>query len=335
MSENTNRQVLVKKLPNGIPVEDDFEMGNSPIPDPIEGTFRARTMVLSLDPYVRAVMSGRHFYGAPKPGDVMRGRSVARVDASRHPQYREGDVVVMESGLQDYAISDGEDVHRADTGTAPVSTALGVLGMPGLTAYAALLGPAQIKEGETVLVSAASGAVGSMVGQIAKIKGCRAIGIVGSEDKCAWTQTEAGFDACLNRKTDDLHARLVELAPEGADIFFDNTGGDIQNLVMTKHLALNSRVILSGLITQYNLAEAPPGPNLGNLCKMRTTVFGFVVYDFEHMRERFLTDAKCWFAEGKIKFKEDMTDGIETAPAQFSKLMHGNNFGKTLVKVSD
>ncbi len=335
MSGQINRQVLVKKLPDGIPVEDDFEMGEASIPEPADGTFRARTLILSLDPYVRAVMSGRHFYGAPKPGDVMRGRAVARVEASRHPQYRDGDIVVMESGLQDYAISNGDGVRRADTGTAPLSAALGVLGMPGLTAYAALLGPAQIKEHETVLVSAASGAVGSMVGQIAKIKGCTAIGIAGSDEKCRWTESEAGFDACLNRKTDDLHARLSELAKDGADIFFDNTGGDIQNLVMTKHLALNSRVILSGLITQYNLPESPAGPNLGNLCKMRATVFGFVVYDFEHMRERFLTDAKRWFAEGKIRFKEDMTEGLETAPAQFSKLLHGNNFGKTLVKVAE
>jgi len=335
MPEGQNTQVQVKRLPEGIPVEEDFILVVAPIPEPKQGEFLAETLFLSLDPYVRAVMSGRHFFNAPCSGDLMRGRSVSRVLQSNHSQYDEGDLVCMESGMQKYAVSDGTDVRCADTGVAPMSASLGVLGMPGLTAYAALNGPGQLKEGETVLVSAAAGPVGCMVGQIAKAESCKVIGIAGSEDKCEWVESEAGFDACINRKTENLDTQLSNICPDGVDLFFDNTGGDIQALVMTKYLASRSRVILSGLITQYNLSVAPPGPNLGNLCKMRSTVIGFVVYDYPHLWEPFLREAKNWFADGKFVFKEDITEGIHTAPAQFCKLMRGDNFGKTLVKVAD
>mgnify|MGYP001177080364 CR=1 FL=1 len=332
---NLNKQVKIKQLPVGIPKENDFYIEENKIPDLQEGFFLAKSQILSLDPYVRAVMSGRHFYNAPQSGSVMRSRGVAKIIDSRHPYYNKDDLVVMETGMQEYCVSNGDDAYFADTGDAPLSTALGVLGMPGLTSYAALLGPASIKKDDVVLVSAASGAVGSMVSQIAKIKGGKTIGIAGSDEKCSWCLENARFDFCINRKKDNLDEVLSEIAPNGVDIFFDNTGGEIQHTVLTKHIADYSRIIISGLMTQYNVSEAPPGPNLGNIVKMKATIYGFVVYDFEHMREKFINDVKGWYADGLINFKEDITSGIETAPSQFIKLMNGNNFGKTLVDVTN
>ncbi|MBP01782.1 MAG: NADP-dependent oxidoreductase [Rhodospirillaceae bacterium] len=331
MKNIENRQIRLKRVPSGVPELKDFELSRCHMEEPLEGYFLAKTLILSLDPYIRAVMSGRHFYGVPAVGDIVRARSVARVEVSRNKSYREGDLVLLETGLQDYIISDGHGVHAVDTGSAPISAALGVMGMPGLTAYAALFGPAQMQAGETILVSAASGAVGCMVGQIAKLNGCLAYGIAGSKQKCDWVVNEAGFDGCFDRKLDNIDMRLAENLSDGANIFFDNTGGDLQEIVLTRHLADNSRIILSGLISQYNSVSPPPGPNLGNLVKVRATVFGFVVYDFEHMREKFLTDVKGWYDSGDIAFNEDVTVGLETAPSQFIKLMRGENFGKTLV----
>ena len=330
-----NKQVKINQLPSGIPKKEDFFIEENPILVPKDGQFLAKSLILSLDPYVRAVMSGRHFYNAPKSGDVMRSRGLARVIDSSHSKYNKNDLLVMETGMQEYCISDGEDSYLVDTGSAPLSTALGILGMPGLTSYAALLGPAAIKKNDLVLVSAASGAVGSMVSQIANIKGAKTIGIAGSDEKCDWCLKNAKFDFCINRKKDNLDEVLSEIAPNGVDIFFDNTGGEIQHKVLTKHIANYSRIIISGLMTQYNVASAPPGPNLGNIVKMKATIYGFVVYDFEHMRKSFINDVKAWYADGLINFKEDITNGIETAPDQFIKLMNGNNFGKTLVQLSD
>ena len=337
MSSNsqTNTQLRLTRVPQGIPTPDDFVLSSAPIPEPQDGQFLVQNLFLSLDPYVRAVMSGRHFYNAPGSGDVMRGRAIARVIKSRHPDHREGDLLCLETGMQHFALSNGDDTYRPDIGDAPLSTGLGILGMPGLTAYAALTCPGQIKSGDVVLVSAASGPVGSMVGQIAKIKGAKAIGIAGSTEKCAWVRDVAGFDACINRKTESISAELSRLAPNGVDIFFDNTGGDIQSTVITKHIALNSRIILSGLITQYNLGAPPPGPNLGNVCKMRGTIFGFVVYDFEDVRPEFSKAATAWYAAGRLKYKEDVVTGLDNAAAQFIRLMRGENFGKTLVRIPD
>ena len=334
MSE-INTQVVLNRLPSGLPDPDDFGMATTPIPEPDEGQFLAQTLYLSVDPYIRSVMSGRHFYGAPEPGSVVRGRTISRIIKSRHPVFKEGNVVNMESGMQAYALSDGEDVFLTNTGPAPLSTGLGILGMPGLTAFTAMTGPAQLDADDTVVVSAASGAVGSMVGQIAKIFGARAIGIAGSGEKCRFVTEQAKFDACINYKTEDVDERLAELCPDGVDIFFDNTGGALQQVVMHKHLALYSRVILCGMMTQYNEDTPPPGPNLGPCVKQRASVIGFVVYDHEHRRLEFEEFALKWFAEGRLAYVEDMYEGLEQAVPAFCALMRGQNFGKTLVHVAD
>jgi len=226
-------------------------------------------------------------------------------------------------------------VYHVNTGSAPITTALGILGMPGFTAYSALLGPAQLKEDNVVLVSAASGAVGSMVGQIASIKNANVIGIAGGKEKCQWTIKNASMENCIDRTRDDIDQKLSEICPHGVDIFFDNTGGEIQNIVFSKHLALNSKIILSGMISQYNSNKPPSGPNLGNICKQRATIYGFVVYDFEHMRESFIRDTLCWYEQGLLNYSEDLVFGIEKTPAHFIKLMKGENFGKTIVQFID
>ncbi len=330
---DTNLQMRLRQLPRGVPRESDFEIVAGPMPEAGAGEFLCRTRYLSLDPYVRALMSGRHFLGTPQPGDLMPSRAVADIIASQHPAWQVGDTVVLEAGLQHYGVSDGTDVRLARTGTAPVSTALGVLGMPGLTAYAGLTQIAELKAGETILVSAASGPVGCMVGQLGRIMGARTIGIAGSDKKCRWAVEQAGFEDCINYKTQDLTERLTALRPHGIDVYFDNAGGDVLNAVVRHHLARNARIILCGLIAQYNLADPPPGPNLGPLMGARARILPLIVYDFENLRDEFEDRAAAWYAAGRINYLEDVAVGIQQAPAQFAKLMRGENFGKTLVEV--
>ncbi len=328
-----NRQVRLRRLPAGVPEEADFLIQSTAVPAPGPGEFLCRTIYLSLDPYVRALLSGRHFLGTPQPGDLMPSRAVAEIVASKHDDWPAGETVVLEAGLQDYCVADGWNVRRARTGTAPVSTALGVLGTPGLTAYAGLTRISELKPGETILVSAASGPVGCMVGQLARIMGARAIGIAGSSAKCQWAVEQAGFEDCINYKTEPLSERIGALRPKGVDVYFDNAGGDVLSAVIRHHLARDARIILCGLIAQYNLADAPPGPNLGPLMGARARILPLIVYDYEHLRDEFEDRAMAWYSEGRIKFLEDIAQGIENAPAQFAKLMRGENFGKTLVKV--
>ena len=328
-------KITLEKVPIGIPHQNDFKLKRLHIKEPKEGQFLAETIYLALDPYVRVTMVGRHFFSTPGVGDVPRGSTISRVLKSKNKSFKEGDLVVMESGMQSHAISDGTDVFHVNTGSAPVTTALGILGMPGFTAYSALLGPAQLKEDDVVLVSAASGAVGSMVGQIASIKNAKVIGIAGGREKCKWTIENASMNECIDRKSEDIDKKLTEFCPHGVDIFFDNTGGDIQSIVLSKHLAQNSRIILSGMISQYNSNKPPSGPNLGNICKQRATIYGFVVYDFEHMRDSFIRDAIGWYEDGLLNYSEDLVFGIENTPNHFIKLMKGENFGKTIVQFID
>lgn len=227
----TDQQVIIRRLPEGLPRPEDFELVDSPSRQELaSGQIRVRTQWLSLDPYVRALLSGRHFLRMPQPGDVMPAKAVAEVVESRNDVFNVGDRIWLETGLRTTAVSDGADAWRLHPGHVPASTALGILGVPGMTAYFGLLDVAQLREGETVLVSAASGPVGCMVGQIARLKGARAIGIAGSKAKCDWVRHEARFDACIDYKAEDVDARLRELAPEGVHVFFDNTGGELQSL---------------------------------------------------------------------------------------------------------
>ena len=325
--------VELAAYPDGVPDESHFRLSTRPLPTPADGEFVVRNIYLSLDPFLRGVISGRQMYATKLvPGDVMAGNTVGVVTASRHQDYPEGDLVTLAGGWQEYALSTGEGVRRVQPDGTPLSLEVGILGMPGLTAYAGLLHTAKPNAGETVVVSAAAGPVGSMVGQLARIHGCRVVGIAGSDEKCATVVDTFGFDACINYKRDPLPEALAEACPDKVDVYFDNVGGTTLAAVLTQ-LALNARITLCGLITQYNDKTPPPGPNLGPVIGARATMTGFVVYDHYPKWDEFHTACSQWINAGDIRFLEDRADGLAEAPGHFSRLMRGENFGKSLVVV--
>lgn len=330
---SSNRRVILKKQSEGVPTEDDFELVEVPTAAPESGEIACETLYLSLDPYLRGKISGRHLSGAILPGDLMAGEAISRVTESRAEDFAPGDLVAAHSGWQTHPVIAAGDARKVDPSIDPPSLHLGSLGMPGLTAYAGLLRLGEPKPGDVVVVSAASGAVGSMVGQIAKIKGCRVVGVAGSPEKCAWVTDTAGMDACINYKQEDLREGLKKHCPDGIDLYFDNVGGDMLQAVM-EQLALGARVVLCGLMAQYNTTGMPPGPNPAFIIKARATVRGMVVYDHEDAREDFVHDAGGWIRDGQIHVLEDVTDGIENAGAAFARLMRGENRGKTIVRMA-
>lgn len=329
-----NLCVELKSYPDGVPTEDNFQMGIRPIPSPADGEFVAKNHYLSLDPYLRGVISGRQIYAKNLgPGNVMPGHTVARVTESRHPDFSVGDTVTLDGGWQQYVASNGEGVMKVDPDAAQASLYAGILGMPGLTAYAGLLDTAKPVAGETVVVSAAAGPVGSMVGQLARIHGCRAVGIAGSDAKCKTVVEKFGFDACINYKTEDLSEALTRHCPGKVNVYFDNVNGGTLATV-TQHLALGARVTLCGMIEQYNNAERLPGPNLGPVIGARAIMTGFVVYDHYHKFPTFREKASAWIRGGDIRFLEDRADGLDAAATHFCKLMRGENHGKSLVVIT-
>ncbi|MEH2053368.1 NADP-dependent oxidoreductase [Nostoc sp.] len=335
MSDLINKQIILKSRPVGEPKENDFALVETPTPEPGEGEILSRTIYLSLDPYMRGRISAGKSYAAPvELGSVIVGGTVSQVIKSNHPQFQVGDFVLSSNGWQTYAVSKGETLRKLDPTQAPLSYSLGVLGMPGLTAYAALLDIGQPKEGETVVVSAASGAVGAVVGQIAKIKGARVVGIVGSDDKRDYIVKELGFDVGINRKTQELDSALKEAAPNGIDVYYDNTAGVILEAVL-QQINLGARIPLVGLISEYNATSTPPGPNLRPLLVKRALIKGFLVGDYQHRFNDFLHDVSGWLQSGQLKYREDVADGLEKAPAAFIGLLRGDNFGKLIVKVND
>ncbi len=328
----TNTQILLRRQCNGVPSAEDFELTQSPIPEAGDGQLLCETVYLSLDPYLRGKISGRHLSGAIHPGELMAGEAVSRVLASHAPGFTPGDLVAAHSGWQSHCVVEPERLRRIDPNAAPVSTTLGIMGMPGLTAYAGLLRLGEPKAGDTVVVSAASGPVGSMVGQIARIKGCRVVGIAGSPVKCSWLTDVAGFDEAINYKEQDIRTALERCCPDGIDVYFDNVGGDMLQAMMER-LAIGARVVLCGLMAQYNVEGMPPGPNPAFIIKARATVRGMVVYDHEDLRPEFEATVSKWLRAGEIKYLEDMSIGLANAPEAFSRLMHGKNTGKAIVKV--
>lgn len=333
MSGATNRQILLVSRPRGEPTENNFSQVEVPIPEPGSGQFLSRTIYLSLDPYMRGRMSDKASYAKPAElGQVMVGGTVSQVISTNHPEFAAGDLVLGYDGWQEYAVSDGRGVKKIDPGLGPISYYLGVLGMPGLTAYAALLNIGSPQPGETVVVSAASGAVGSVVGQIAKIKGCRAVGVAGTDEKCDYVVRELGFDACINHRTRDFGEALAKACPNGIDVYFDNVAGPVLEAVL-RHINLGARIPLVGLISQYNATEPPTGPNLMPLLVKRARIQGFLVSDHEGMREAFLRDVSGWLKAGKLKYREDRIHGLENASKAFPGLFQGKNFGKLIVKV--
>jgi NADPH-dependent curcumin reductase len=317
-----NYQVRFRSVPQGVPAPEDFEFSAAEAPPPRKGEMLCRTEWLSLDPHVRSRFGGP----APlRPGDLVPARAICEVIDSRNEVFNVGEKVVLEAGLQSFCVSDGTHVHRIRTGGAPLTTALGIMGVPGLTAYCGLLDLADVRSGEIVLVSAAAGAVGSMVGQIARIKGCKVIGIAGTREKCEWCVKEAHFNACINYRTENLDERLRQLAPHGVHVYFDNSGGRILDTVVTGgHVAERGRVVLCGLMRAEDLGGASAGPR----------VLPLVPHEFEHRREAFLKDAIAWFAEGHLRYREDIVQGLHNAAAHFCKLLRGENFGKALVKAN-
>jgi NADPH-dependent curcumin reductase len=336
MSQATKRVVLVSR-PVGEPKASDFRIEDYPLPTPGDGQVLLRTIWLSLDPYMRGRMSDAPSYAAPVPiGGVIEGGTVCEVIASRHPDFAQGDIVLARAGWQTHALSDGKGLTKIDPKLAPISTAVGVLGMPGMTAYVGLLEIGKPQAGETVVVAAASGAVGSAVGQIAKIKGARVIGIAGGKDKCDYVKRELGFDDCLDHRDPDLAAKLKAACPKGIDVYFENVGGAVLEAVFPLLNAF-ARVPVCGLIAQYNDTGATPpkwaSSMMRSVLTKRLTIRGFIVSDFAARQADFLRDMSQWVREGKVKYREFITDGIENAPSAFMGLLKGANFGKQLVRV--
>jgi NADPH-dependent curcumin reductase CurA len=336
MAQSARRVVLVSR-PVGEPKASDFRVEDHTIPVPGEGQVLLRTIWLSLDPYMRGRMSDGPSYAAPVPiGGVMEGGTVCEVIASNNPGFARGDIVLARVGWQSHALSDGRDLRKVDPSLGPVSTAVGVLGMPGMTAYTGLLDIGKPQPGETVVVAAASGAVGSAVGQIARIKGARAVGIAGGKDKCDYVRGELGFDDCLDHRDPNLVAKLKEACPKGIDVYFENVGGAVFEAVFPLLNAF-ARVPVCGLIAHYNDTEASAPKWASSMMRAvltkRLNIRGFIVSDFAARHADFLRDMSGWVREGKVKHREFVTEGLDSAPGAFMGLLKGANFGKQLVRV--
>ena len=340
-SKSTNRSIVLASRPVGAPTRENFRLEETPVPAASSGQVLLRTIYLSLDPYMRGRMSDAPSYSAPVAvGDVMVGGTVSRVEASHHPDYIAGDLVLGYSGWQDYALSDGSGLTKLPSDFSRPSYALGVLGMPGFTAYMGLLDIGQPKQGETVVVAAATGAVGSVVGQIAKIKGCRVVGIAGGAEKCRYAIEELGFDDCIDHRGADLPRRLAAACPGGIDVYFENVSGAVFDAVLPL-LNARARVPVCGLIAQYNAAGAPQGPDrlprlMGTILTKRIKMQGFIIFqDYGDSFDEFSKNMTGWLDEGKIKYREDVVDGLENAPQAFIGQLQGKNFGKLVVHVAD
>jgi len=335
----SNKRIVMVDHPAGFPKESDFRLEEVPIPEPGEGEFLVKHEYMSLDPYMRGRMnptSKFSYVEGLQPGDVMCGGCVGHVIKSRHPDYKEGDAVATYAGWQEYCVTNGEGYHfhKIDTNIAPMKAYLGVLGMPGMTAYFGLLELCQPKEGETVYVSGGAGAVGSYVGQIAKIKGCRVAGSAGSDDKVAWMVGELGYNAAFNYKANQDFPRQIELVcPNGIDCYFDNVGGAMSDAVFA-HMNVFARAAICGQISQYNLETPEPGARLLPLILVRQMrVEGFIVTRFIEQYEKAFADMAKWLKEGKLIYRTTTAEGIENAPAAFLGMLRGENTGKQLVRI--
>ncbi len=334
-------QIRLAARPDGEPDDRCFETATVDLPALEDGQVLLRVVYLSLDPYMRGRMSTAKSYAAPvELGDVMVGGTVAEVVESRSPELAAGDLVLSYSGWQTHAAADARAVRRLDPQAAPITTALGVLGMPGFTAYAGLLEIGRPKPGETVVVAAATGPVGSAVGQIAKVKGARAVGIAGGPDKCRALLEEFGFDAAVDHRSPDFVDELEAAVPDGIDVYFENVGGKVADAVFPR-LNKYARVPVCGLVANYNATSAPQGPDrlpgfLGQVLTRSLTIRGFIQDEFTRSHGRdFVRDMTGWVREGQVRYREDVVDGLERAPEAFRGLLRGANFGKLLVRVGE
>ena len=330
-----NRQITLAARPEGFPKESDFTLVEADVPSAGAGEVLVRAQWLSLDPYMRGRMSTARSYAKPTElGEPMTGQVVGEVVESNDPRFAPGDTVVGQLGWQDYAVARGGVLRKLDPSLAPPQTALHVLGATGLTAYFGLFDVGRAKPGDAVVVSAASGAVGQVVGQLARIAGCGpVVGLAGSAEKVADLTERYGYDVGIDYKRDDVNTALKEACPNGVDVYFDNVGGAISETVF-RRLATGARVPICGQISQYNLAEPDLAPrNLGFLIVFRARLEGFLVSDYLHRWPEGLRRLGRWLAEGKLTYREDVTEGLENAPAAFIGMLHGENRGKTLVKL--
>jgi NADPH-dependent curcumin reductase CurA len=329
----TNRQVHLVARPQGLPTVDQFRIVTAEVADPSDGEILVKNLYISVDPYMRPRLAALTELNAPMPGGA-----IGRVLQSRNAGFKEGDYVMSGCGFREYFITDGtkpaEAVNKLEPDGLPLTAYLGPLGSTGLTAYGGLLVTGALQDGERVFVSAAAGAVGSMVVQIAKIKGCYVIGSAGSDEKCAWLKGELGADAVINYKKQDLNSALKEAAPEGIDVYFENVGGYHLNAALPRMRPLG-RIPLCGMISSYNNAGSVSQPvtALSNMIYNRLTMKGFVVYEFEPMRAQFLADMKRWMIDGRVKYRETIVDGIEHAPQALIGLFKGDNIGKMIVRL--
>lgn len=334
-----NRRIVLTRRPQGQPTPDCFRLETVDVPAIADGQVLLRTLFLSLDPYMRGRMSDAPSYAEPVAvGQVMCGGTVCRVEESRASGFAPGDIVLGYSGWQDYAAVPVAGLVKLDPSKSPISWALGVLGMPGLTAYVGLLDIGQPKAGETVVVAAATGPVGATVGQIAKLKGCRVVGIAGGKEKCEFAVRELGFDACIDHHGSDLPQRVAAACPSGIDVYFENVGGAVLSAVVPL-LNVNARVPVCGVVAWYNLTDLPPGPDrtpvlMRSILTKRIKVHGFIVTDHANRTADFLRDMSGWLAAGRIRYREDVIEGLERAPSGFIGLLAGQNFGKVVVRVA-
>jgi NADPH-dependent curcumin reductase CurA len=331
--EGVGREIRLVARPRGFPEEELFEIAESPIPEPSEGQVLIRNAYFSVDPYMRPRMNDVRSYVAPFTlGEAMTGGAVGRIAVSRSPRHTEGDWVVHQLGWREWALSDGFGLRSIDPTAAPVSTALGVLGMPGFTAWYGLFEIGRPKEGETIFVSGAAGAVGSAVGQMARIAGCRVIGSAGSAEKVAWVR-ELGCDAAFDYRERSPREALAELAPDGIDIYFDNVGGDHLEAAIGA-LRTYGRIVACGSISRYNDAEPTPGPrNMFMVVTKRLRVQGYIISDHGDRFGEFARQATEWVRDGRLQYRETIVEGIENAPSAFLGLLRGQNIGKMLVAV--
>ncbi len=328
-----NIQVCLAARPVGMPTDSDWEIRHSPVPVAGEGQFVAEVLYVSVDPAMRGWMNDARSYIEPVAiGAVMRAGGIARVTESKHDGFAVGDHIFTMTGIQQFIVSDGKDIQKVDASLAPLPTYLGVLGMTGLTAYFGILEVADLKEGDIVVVSGAAGAVGSVVGQIARIKGCRVVGIAGGAEKCGYLIDELGFDAAIDYKNDDLHKALRAHCPKGVDVFFDNVGGDTLNTVLPM-MRFHGRIAICGAISQYNNTSPVKGPsNYMSLLVSSARMEGFVVFDFAKRYPEAIKAMAGWMAEGKLISKDQIEEGIENFPSVLLKLFTGGNFGKLILK---
>jgi NADPH-dependent curcumin reductase len=333
-----NRRIVLARRPQGAPVAEDFRLEEVAVPVPAAGQVLLRTRFLSLDPYMRGRMNDAPSYAPPVAlGAPMAAQTVSVVEASQNPAWKVGELAVANVGWQDYGVSDGRDLVRIDPALERPSYALGVLGMPGLTAYVGLIDIGQPKAGETVVVAAATGAVGSVVGQIAKLKGCRVVGVAGGAAKCDYAVDVLGFDACLDHRTPELRERLVAACPKGIDVYFESVGGEVLYAVMPL-LNVGARVPLCGLIAWYNLEKLPQGVDrtpalLSTVLRWRIKIQGFIIFDHYHRFPAFSKDMSEWLRAGQVRYREEIITGLEHAPRGLIGLLAGENFGKLVVRV--